>query len=409
MRMMMSANKTKLLVITAIALLILLTLLHLYQQKNAKLSSSFSSLTGLLLCFETSGCLLHMIDMNSDWLRCVFADRRPPKRFPIETDCGEFCSAFSLLRCDLPLTAYSTSFYVLNSGMVFAAEGMWPHVTCMACLDSNSINRVCCVSQETDNGEFSPQDSPYCVSACGESASDNRRPLTPTTGGISNDASERPTTTECRERRSGCGRHLSEIGAYEPTVGLCQSENLAAGFCPLCLDSPLWCSELFSLGTTNNTQDAEKESLSLEEDLLTVSARWMHTYYRSAAHVRQCKFKPTEREAFVQTARTLYQEYQKAPEAEIVALNTEVNVYVDPYLGNSEFLRHWLGWTFNESTGDSENLLRLREARDRLSSYDESLWRPIFCLHMEAPLSLKLWAHETCVDLRLPPYNLRVL
>jgi hypothetical protein len=335
-------------------------------------------------CFKRGrGALVHMFDTELPWAQEATLCRTE-RSFPIETDCGEFCSAYSILRCDLPLVVYSTSLYVLSCGLVYSAAGLWPYVTCMSVVDSNSVNRVCCSCQEEESCllsgvGFRVGNPLYCDEACRKGTSGQES------------TEEEMDEQRCKELRTGCGIHVADIQNWPPGR-TCSREDVVNGGCSLCR-KPLWCS-------SDDIGRAEESPMA-----------WMKSYYENLAHVRQCKWKPEDAETFIDTARLFYSSYKHSPDPDIAALNTEINIYVEQSSDeeHASFLESWLGWIFNASTGTEEELHRLYAMREEVGART-GLKRPIFWMHMEKPLSLEKWDENApCIDLEAPPYNMRVI
>ena len=329
----------------------------------------------LLSCFRDDGLLVHMFEIEGSWIqRALKSSTR--RTFPIETDCGPYCSAYSLLRCDLPLVVYSTSGYILSCGLIHNARKLWPFVTCMAVVDSNTANRVCCASQETQTTD-TPDKEPYCCHmACGQSGFTD-------------------VSDVCKWLRTGCGPHLSDLHATLSEEDA-QADTDVACACELC-SKPRWCMD---------------EEIKDKDATTGVAAAWLDDFYHNSAHTRQCKFKPEEKEKFQESLAAFYTNYSRFPESEIVALNSEINLYTDQTSDelHAAFLESWLGWTFNATTGTERELQILVTARDHIAAHT-GLYRPIFSIAMEQPVSLELWRNHTaraCQNLQAPPYNLTI-
>ena len=239
---------------------------------------------------DGKGVLVHMFD--STWENQVLQDKT--KSFLIDCDCGEDCSAYTLLRADLPLHVYSTLNWILPAGLVFDADALWEYVTCMSIVDSNSVNRICCKAESCESK------MPYCTDCKGEACSPEQKLL-----------------------KSGCGPHVNDLKG----VGCESEEQIQSGQCSMC-HQPVWC------------KDVLKDST------------WLDKYYGLSAHVKQCKFRANEFVDFTNTLTKFADRFQKNKDVEIDAVNAEINIFVEhSKKQEAAFSKAFLGFLFNTSTG----------------------------------------------------------
>jgi len=90
--------------------------------------------------YQTSGLLVHV---SPDWSLGGFLERAQGTTslatFPLQNDCGKWCSAFTLLTPDLPMTIFGSA-RSQDSGVGLLYEPtpkVWQHVQCASVTDSN--------------------------------------------------------------------------------------------------------------------------------------------------------------------------------------------------------------------------------------------------------------------------------
>ena len=300
--------------------------------------------------------------------------------WPVNTDCGAYCAAFSLLQKNLPLVKYSAYDAHFTMGMAFrASEELWEAVQCTAVLDSISASRSCCTCWEdfscpfSDDWDHSPlpsrTDSAYCREAC---------------SGPQVDAL-------CKQLRAGCGHSLwilkNEMG--------CSLWDVAGDDCDLCR-TPQWCET-------------------------STATEWIQRYYSNNPHSRQCKFNPHasgQRSLFVDTARAFYSKSRYTPPHAVAIIENEINMYAGPGDGGlrQKLLDGFVGFVFDRELGTDQH----REELEVIATHLESLLQrpvPRFELTFEPPAAgkgiapqLRHWnlAREI-TDLAAPPYRARLM
>lgn len=185
--------------------------------------------------------------------------------------------------------------------LVYAAdEELWDHVQCASVLDSNSANRACCACFEP---QFCPiqglsqHDSGYCFQACHPDNGD---------------------MTRCKQLAAGCSVNI--MTAMNEDFGdgqsRCNADDVQNGECRYC-QHPQWCEDVeqhgFAFGGRTDTP-----------------WKWMELFYKKwFTNTRQCKYKPSQKRLFIETARQYHKRRRWDPDMEANVEN-EVNMYVGP-------------------------------------------------------------------------------
>ena len=348
------------------------------------MSAAERALVRVTSAFQSHGLLTHSVGGGSRWMQDLM---RTSSRhdFTVERDCGEHCSAFTLLHPDLPLSVFASGDGHDNGiGLAFeASDEVWDTaVQCMSVLDSNSANRACCACFERQYcplPSLNQRDSGYCHAACsGGGAAEQLR---------------------CKQLAAGCGVNtMTAHWERFPGQAQCSEQEIRDGRCRMC-ERPQWCADPGSAGFAFGGHADTPE-------------KWLELFFHKPfPGTRQCKYKPSQKEAWIETAREYNRRRQTDTDNE-PALENEVNLYVGPGDGGVEaaLAKHFVGLLFfRTSTGQqARDLGVLRRLRDHLSG---SLgWQvPIYAVTNEPPGQLRHWNHAHKLDLRAAPYNLQLV
>lgn len=266
-----------------------------------------------------------------------------------EADCGPSCSGFSFLRSDLPVIKYSTDGWRLTTGFIHSApESFWEkHVQCLYTTDSNSIKRHCCtdafVAWHRD-GKGAVWDEHSCDNACNDGV-----------------------TPRCKQAHAGCGEHAS--GGWD-------GEHCY---------SALWCSE-------NGVKSADT---------------WIDWFAWGDTGVRQCAWKPSEKNIWLEAMRKYYSASKKGDTDgnSMVCIENEVSVYMGEGDDGvqSALMDNLLGFFFDRHYGTEWEMQQLRAMQSKLASLGKSV--PIIAVTPEHPKQLRWWPPEDDdFDAKGPPY-----
>ena len=337
--------------------------------------------------FLSHGLLTHSMNSGDHWVQSLMG-MSGPQDFRLQRDCGEHCSAFTLLHPKLPLSIFANGMGYNNGvGLAFHAnEEVWSSVVqCMSVVDSNSANRACCACYER---QFCPMpslgqhDSGYCAAACSSSSGE--------------------ADARCKQLAAGCGVNtISARFDRFPGQVACTEQEIRGGHCRLC-ERPQWCIDPGSAGFANGGH-------------IDTPEQWLDTFYRVRDKrwigSKQCKYKPDQREAWIETAHEYNRQRQAHADQKPEGLENEVNLYVGPGDGGVEALlaRSLAGLLFFRSTGqEGRDLPVLRQLRSHLSRVLG--WQvPIFAVTNEPRGRLRHWDHSRPLNLRAPPYHLQLV
>eukprot|EP00966_Prymnesium_polylepis_P068920 1601240-Prymnesium_polylepis.1 len=117
-------------------------------------------------------------------------------------------------------------------------------------------------------------------------------------------------------------------------------------------------------------------------------AGWVNSYWHNHTQIYQCKFKQSQKAAFIKTAAHFAQKLKttKLPQAYSDALlsvfSNEVNFYVDDAT-RSALGRSMVGLIFFRGRASNEHLERLRRFQKRLRELGKEV--PVFKLTSEQP------------------------
>lgn len=280
------------------------------------LSQSRSSLSALNEAFAGHGLLVHMTSdatgAEAGWYKQALR-ATDLRNFPVHKGCGKWCTAFSFVSRELPLSVYfGEKGQGSRAGLAFAAtQTLWRFVQCAAAVDSNSAERACCACHEPKfcpigGGAALPaDDSGYCRDAC--AAGDHSR---------------------CHALAAGCGFNVDELARYNGAAktwaggGGCSGAAIRSGSCAFC-EQPKWCDDA----------DLAARKLGPGAGSIRSAADWLRVFGGPPGERRvgddpnrnQCKFKGSQRSLFVATARA----YNAAHHPGEGTYN-EVNMYVGP-------------------------------------------------------------------------------
>lgn len=213
--------------------------------------------------------------------------------FPtLEADCGVGCASLTWLYPTLPLLPWHDGFG-RNLDLLFeATETVWSYVQCLAVVDADTDDRACCADEQL-----------YCAEACAPPAGGG--------GGADVDAPE-----QCKLLTAGCSMNRYDLADPDPRIHAdgCSWDAIASGRCDGCR-RPYWCNDADAAGSLD-IQTAEQ---------------WLDRFHGlkdragdAATDYRQCRFKPTQRAQFLQTASAFLRLRSSFGGGD----NNEVNVYV---------------------------------------------------------------------------------
>jgi hypothetical protein len=243
--------------------------------------------------FEGEGFLGHLFDTRDidKWI----SGSEP--WFPIHRDCGPSCMATTLHRKDLPFSLALMADWTHQAvGYISSLDQLQHRVAAMSPTDSNSVNRNCCQSGESNQAAaYNPA---YCNASCDGSHGDGSH-------------SDQYRMDECMANHAGGGMNVQAM----QDVG-CNQRAVNGGRCDACLPggaaAPFWC---------------DKAGVNTAEDWI---AEYIPEGQIGNLWRNQCKFRRQTWDTFVNTTKLLHatleaknQEYQQA------WIETEVNLYFD--------------------------------------------------------------------------------
>jgi len=298
--------------------------------------------------------------------------------------------AFSYLHPRLPVQ----SFCLGCPSLVFAADSdLWSFVQCASVEDSNSANRACCACWEPQWCPFDgvdQYDSGYCRAAC---AAD-------------------PTDATCHALAAGCSANVRDVGDGSWGDIRCSEWQVKAGACALC-KQPAWCDD------GGEINPFTQEWLSAYGAPIKTPAQWLDRFHFFNKETgpwtqdRQCKFKGSQKTAFVTTANAHMAQMKQATQAqgpraidehtEGFAWN-EVNMYWDGGVGDGgleeALSRNLLGLLAMDGHG-----AQLDAIADKFAQL--GLYVPRFVIHTDGRNRLDSWDPMMRVDLAAAPYHLK--
>ena len=339
--------------------------------------------------FEQSGLLVHSLASINDnwgldhtWLRQTL-QATSLRQVRARTDCGPYCSAYSLLLPSLPLMAFG--WYGAGAALLFeASEKVWQHAQCAAVVDSNSANRACCSCWEP---EFCPFDvlkqAPYDPGGYCQAA----KPAT--------DASVEGSVPEViKALRAGCGHNLRALNA----AGECDGASVRGGTCSAC-GRPAFCDDV---GGAEYTM-----------------ATWMRSHFHGGGALQdeQCKWRREQRSAFVATASSFSAALHAAPKSlrpqSPPSFHNEVNLYIGgPGDGGAslDLMEALVGLVSIRNFAGSSRGSEL-ETLQQLASHLRALGKNIDVFELTIDEfgeehGFQWWRPGEAIDLRAPPYSL---
>ena len=167
--------------------------------------------------FRESGLLLHLIDRHSlrgSWMVEALRGASLVASLPVQTDCGRWCSAMSLLTPEIPLVTFSNFMpgSEMGAGLLFAANHpVWDLVQCAAPTDSTTVTRTCCGCSDPNlchGGITGDNPSGYCDEPC--------------------------TSETCKQLAAGCGMSTHDIPFFHEHGYDCSVDDIKGGRCDLC-------------------------------------------------------------------------------------------------------------------------------------------------------------------------------
>ena len=335
--------------------------------------------------FRTHGLLAQVIvgDGSSDnWLQRALR-AKVLKDFPLSRDCGQWCSAFTLLNPRLPISVFGGDFLSIGIGMVFEANAdVWQHVQCTAVIDSNTANRACCACWEPGycpRWPMDSRDSGYCAEAFSKP--------------------DGPSQELGKQLAAGCGMNtITVLNEWSPAgeVHQCNEQEVSGGRCSLC-QKPQWCDDPDAAGFGYGKA--------------STPAEWMETFFQKGwLGTKQCRYKRSQRELFVNVTWEYNRRRQQSTDREPTVEN-EVNVFLDA-AGSAQaaFMHNLVGLVFFRTNGDSsKHVTILQSLRRQLQELGSDV--PIYALTNERAGKLDLWRPDgsDSMHLRVAPYMLEVL
>jgi len=336
--------------------------------------------------FRQGGLLIHMTTCSGwkcglnpnafRWLDDAMQSAQLP--LPLERDCGEWCSAFTFLGPTTPLCTFSFGDYYSGIGLLYPASSrVWRQMQCAAVTDSTSVTRACCACQDPllcPWQGFEPHDSGYCNAPCSSGSE------------------------TCKQLAAGCGASVWDVSEYSFWGDqTCDRSEIQNGECDLCRE-PLWCDDPSGFGYNGTIRTPQD---------------WMDHFYQKdkppyVSHngVRQCKWKRSHKQLFIDTMRTRFVQRQRdnLQDWNSGTLWNEVNAYVGPGDGDIERTM-WdslLGLVYVRNTGDDKDLSRMRDLAAHIKSLGKDV--PMFAVNAGMDC-LFWWDSSQDIDLLSPPYN----
>jgi hypothetical protein len=344
-----------------------------------------------MTAFFHEGLLVHMMDMRhmhpdgtcmfgrsgcpeAAWYNQVMNESSATTVYdlPPNNDCGERCYGTTLLLPELPVSVFSTGTYRLGGAMIHDASMLWKYVQCAAVADSQTANRACCACQDQRFDRCPLRhpnasrhlDQGYCHAAC--------------------DMVNGTVSSTCKALHAGCGPHLTEVLLLNFGPKGCSEEEIHSMRCDIC-SQPVWCDD-----AENWASDFYKAQT--PEGFKRAFA------YRDTMH-RQCKWKPEQKGAFVETVRAF-------PKNNLGANENEINLYVGPgdEGASRALIDSLIAFGHFPETGMPADLTNLRRLADKFNSLGKAV--PIVQINGEPPAAIRHWRKNRKVVLTDPPYNL---
>ena len=354
---------------------------------------------------KVTGCHGHYCDTDDNWehghawLNSMDEwDSLPP---PVEKDCGKWCSAFSFLSSDIPFIPFGFQGYQSGLMLVFDAKPeLWSEVQCMSTTDRFTTSRVCCECSDHWNCPYWNYQKPrssYC--------------RTTDHHGCGND-------TVCKQLAAGCSANLFDIagqangGNGQGIVGRpggtnwgeqsCSEDDVRDGECNLC-KQPLWC-------------DDPGSSTGYKGRINTPEA-WLDEFFDrdggTQFGVRQCVWKPSQKETFVSSVRGRFTRRAQIPldwdhnHPDHAHTWNEVNMYVAPGDESNDLAqRMWnnlLGIVYLRTAGDADEWTMAKRLAARFKSLGGEV--PVFKVNGEIIEKVNWWNPVTRVNLLDPEYD----
>jgi hypothetical protein len=346
----------------------------------------------LLAAFRTNGLLVKSVSNAGGAWHDAALGAVDLSDVPVDTDCGRWCAAYSLLTPQLPIALFDVkNAYVL----VHDAGPLFPRAQCAAVVDANTLDRSCC-----SNSAFygtCPWYFPNCFGndAAGYCAAG-------TAGSV-----HKALAAGCAANVHTIKDHLDEIRASPSVRATCDTDGVESGRCAVCRE-PQWCDDPGYLGGSHAQSPSPekwiKRFLNPPRRVAATSGaykgsppEWRPGWFVQS---RQCRWKPTQKETFIATARQFAQRMQSRGILEdLPVIENEVNFYVgkgDGGLGAAAMSSLRAIFLPRGLTG---HWARRRAMQLAAHLRDRGLDIPVYEITIEQRRSLHLWDPAHDVDL----------
>lgn len=341
------------------------------------------------------------------WLRDSASMAAWPPR--VENDCGTYCAAFSWLHPKLPFSPFSWWGYKSGIMLAFdATAAVWDEVQCMSVTDAFTSTRACCSCDDDWNCPWSGLQSKgmdpggYCsFKADGSCADDTCRALA---AGCGVSLYDLAGEANCADGSQWCGRP----GVTQWGENACGETSVLTGQCDAC-KTPFWC-------------DDNETSFGSWGSIRTPNA-WVDEFFDrdGGTHygVRQCRFKPSQRDFFLRTMQQRFVLRQgldldwRGWHHDHANVWNEVNMYVEPNANPRDdrlaetLYRSLLGIIYVRTAGTAEQLASIRELTEHWRGLGVDV--PVFAVSAEEIERVQIWTPDVLINLLEPAYNLEAI
>jgi len=347
--------------------------------------------------FEANGIFMHVTtcwgmlcpENHDAHFNAILAKKALPP--PLERDCGVWCSAFTYLDKRIPFMRMTFPYYEAHVAFVYDANPeVWQKMMCAAVADSSSTTRSCCACYDERFCPFPPwsdisqEDSGYC-----------------------NNGACRDDDENCKQLAAGCGVSVWTASSEEQW-GQCNEESISSGTCAMC-KQPLWCDDgvnPFGYGATGGIKDAN--AWWKEFGRSDGAGNWggERDWARQFFGARQCKWKRTQQQQFVDTVRLASNKYKtEGYSRDDPGMWNEVNMYYGPEDTHTEDVmwRNLLGIVYLHD-GEDIDRERMFQLKDHFTALGHTV--PMFSMFMDPWGDLTHWDLNTDIDITGPRYQL---